>query len=85
MIENYTRISTSMFKFHINIRLNILRLLVYLFNLDNITKYHFGNNFATFYFEIAVKWSKSQILEIFNRNIRETHIHDMVTIDIIGF
>ena len=42
-----------------------MRLLVYLkFILNKITKIIiFTTIFATFYFEIAVKWSKSQIFE----------------------
>ena len=51
---------------------------------------YYTSNFATFYFEIAVKWSKSQIFENnFNRNMCQTpgqmHMHNMVTIDTIVF
>ena len=45
--------------------------------------------FATFYFEIAVKWSKSQFLKNSNWNMPKTpsnmHMHDMVKIDTIVF
>ena len=42
-------------------------------------------NFATVYFEIAVKWSESQIFEkYYNWNMCQTlskmHMHDMMTI-----
>ena len=46
-------------------------------------------NFATFYFEIAVKWSKSRIFENSKWNMRQTpskmRMNDMVTIDTIVF
>ena len=45
--------------------------------------------FATFYFEIDVKWSKSRIFEKFNWNIPKTtgkmHTYDIVKIDKIFF
>ena len=45
----------------------------------------FTPNFATFYFEIALKWSNREFLKDSNWNMRETpsamHMHDMVTID----
>ena len=43
----------------------------------------FTPNFATFYFEIAVKWSKSRILK--NSTPSKMHMNDMVTIDTIIF
>ena len=49
----------------------------------------FTTIFATFYFEIAVKWSKSRIFEKFNWNMPKTpgkmHMYDMVKIDTIVF
>ena len=49
----------------------------------------FTTIFATFYFEIAVKWSKLRILKNSNRNMAETpgkmHMYDMVKIDTIVF
>ena len=50
----------------------------------------FTTIFATFYFEIAVKWSKSRIFEKnSNRNMPKTpgklHMYDMVKIDKIVF
>ena len=47
----------------------------------------FTTIFATFYFEIAVKWSKSQIFENSHWNMPKTpskmHMFDIVKIDTI--
>ena len=49
----------------------------------------FTTIFATFYFEITVKWSKLRLFVKPNWNMCETpskiHMHDMLKIDIIVF